>query len=385
MRGGVRLSTRDAKATPLDVATEALLAAPPRSSERIDLAVEVTMASDTNFFAAITENVSEGGVFVATEDLLPLGTRVSLSLSLPDGSPIAAEAIVRWCRPPADPEGPGMGLQFAVLSSQDAARIVRFTAQRPPMYWDPSPGPEPEGADAARVSRGLPREIALRYVPIIRSLAMRLARRLPPHVLIEDLVGAGFVGLVEAYSRYEPALRDRFDAYALVRIRGAMLDELRSVDPLPRSLRSFARRAREAIRLVESRLKRSPQDAEVAEALDMPLADYRSRMASLAARSGAYPGAGDHDPPDVLDVAGPDAVDAEEDLVQAEAMRALATAIEGLPPRLRQVVQLYYGDELTLRDIGGVLGVTEGRVSQLHAEAIQRVRDRALRRSRSST
>lgn len=352
---------------------EQLLSAPPRASERIDLSCEVTLTSDSNFFRGVTENVSEGGVFVATEGLLPPGTIVNIVVSLGQAEPIRTKAIVRWRRPATAPEGPGIGLQFVELARGDAVRIGRFAARRPPMYWDPPRESEPAASEAPP-SQGLPREIALRYVPIIRSLALRLARRLPPHILVDDLVGVGFVGLVEAYRHYDPMHRDRFDAFAQVRIRGAMLDELRALDPLSREDRRFARRVNDAVARLEVALGRGPEEHEIAEALGVPLDTFRSRTATMAkaARGDLNSAAG---------IADPFATAADDEVAKAEALKSIATAFEGLPPRLRQILDLYYGDELTLRDIGSVLGVTEGRVCQLHGEAIERLRAGALDRS----
>ena len=253
-----------------------------------------------------------------------------------------------------------MGLQFGVIAPEDAVRVHRFAAARPPMYWDPQDEPPPSG---------LPRDVALRYVPTIRSLAGRLARRLPPHIQVDDLVGVGFVGLVEAYRHYDPAHRDRFEAFAQIRIRGAMLDELRSLDPLTRRVRRFARKVHNEVARLEAVLGRSPEDAEIAEALGMGVDAFRRRRDSI-------------DPPRVTDLDSADLVDpstnAPDDVAaKAEALSRVAMAIEGLPPRLREVLELYYGEQLTLRDIGSVLGVTESRVSQLHTAAIERLRSGA--------
>lgn len=220
----------------------------------------------------------------------------------------------------------------------------------------------------------LPREIAVRFVPIIRHAAYRLARRLPSHVSIDDLVGAGFLGLVDAYRRYDASVSDHFDGYADVRIRGAMLDELRSYDPLSRGQRAFARRAAAALRALEAQLGRAPVDAEIAAALGLDIAAYREQAAK--AHTGptvSLQDATNEDEPR-LQIADATATAADERVENEQAKESLALAMEALPPRLRRILELYHGDELTLRDIGNILGVTESRICQLHAEAVKRLR-----------
>jgi RNA polymerase sigma factor FliA len=351
----------------LGVAAE-LLSAPARASERTDLAIEITLTSENNLFVGVTENLSEGGVFVACQDILPIGTTVEIRLSLPDGEPIRTKATVRWSRPLSAPEGPGMGLQFGALTSEDAVRVHRFAAERPPMYWDP--GDEGGGGASEAPPPGLPRDVALRFVPVIRALAHRLARRLPPHILVDDLVGVGFVGLVEAYRHYAAAHSDRFATFAHVRIRGAMLDELRSLDPLTRRLRRFARKLHNEVARLEGLLGRSPEDFEIAEALGMAVDTLRHSRDLIGT-----PHVTNLDC--TADLADPSA-DAPDDVAaKAEALSRVATAMDGLPPRLREVLELYYGEQLSLRDVGSVLGVTEARVCQLHKAAIERLRSGA--------
>jgi RNA polymerase sigma factor for flagellar operon FliA len=222
----------------------------------------------------------------------------------------------------------------------------------------------------------LPREIAVRYVPVIRQTALRLARRLPAHICVDDLIGAGFIGLVDAYRRYDPERCDRFDGYAEFRIRGAMLDELRSYDPLSRDLRALATRTAAATRSLEGRLGRAPTEAEVAAELGLELAAFQGYAARMAVGRTVSLDAPAEDGDLRMEIRDPSEEPADEQLLQAQAKRVLTMAVEALPPRLRQVLELYYGNQLTLRDIGGILGVTESRVCQLHAEAIRRLRAR---------
>jgi RNA polymerase sigma factor FliA len=220
----------------------------------------------------------------------------------------------------------------------------------------------------------LPREIAVRYGPIIRRAAHRMARRLPSHVCVDDLVGAGFVGLVKAYRQYDAARCDRFEPYAELRIRGAMLDELRSHDPLPRDLRAMLRKANMATRGLQTQLGRTPTDAEVAGQISLPLETYRHMRALTAFRSISIHVDANDDWEAPVEFDDPSAIPPDEELSKADLRRAVALAIEALPRRLRRVLELYYCDDLTMRDIGGLLGVTESRVCQLRAEAIKLLR-----------
>jgi RNA polymerase sigma factor for flagellar operon FliA len=230
----------------------------------------------------------------------------------------------------------------------------------------------------------LPPALALSFAPVVRQHALRIARRLPPHVSVEDLIGAGFMGLVDAYRRYEPARCDRFDAFAQHRIRGAMLDELRRHDVLTRELRGLANRIASTRRRLEVSLGRAVAEDELAEELAMPLETFRTHHARITSSPMlsldlAVPGCPALDPCD------PDEPGADVRLSTAQAKRTLDAAVGSLPARLRLVLEEYYVDGLTLRDIGERLGVTESRVCQLHADAIARLRAHYARRERTAT
>jgi RNA polymerase sigma factor for flagellar operon FliA len=247
---------------------------------------------------------------------------------------------------------------------------------RPSIYPSVRPGPRstlrPVKLPAAK--RQLPEDVAARFVPVIRQAALRVARRLPAHICVDDLVSAGFMGLVDAYRRYEPTRCDRFDAYAEVRIKGAILDELRSYDPLSRDLRALANRVAHATRELSNRTGHAPSDAEVAAELGMDLEAYRSAAARMAVGTpmslDASPG-GEDAPLEITDAVN---TAADDMLLQAQSRAVLGNALEALPPRLRNVLDLYYKEERTLREIGAMLGVTESRVCQLHGEAIRKLR-----------
>jgi RNA polymerase sigma factor for flagellar operon FliA len=243
------------------------------------------------------------------------------------------------------------------------------------MYWEDSPPLDKAG----HRNRQLPRQIAVTFLPLIRARALRLARRLPSHVLIDDLVAAGFVGLVDAYRNYREASGEPFEPYANARIQGAMLDELRSADPLSRPLRALAREIRKVTRRLEARLGRSPDDHEVASEIGWTVETLRTRTALIATGSAMAHTHDVHD--EALEIADPFGADVEGQLTSQKVTGAVQRAVEALPERLKSILEMRYGEELTLRDIGGILGVTESRVWQLHAEAIAQIRDSARMKS----
>jgi RNA polymerase sigma factor for flagellar operon FliA len=227
-------------------------------------------------------------------------------------------------------------------------------------------------ADAeARAQRSMDRAAYERFLPLVRRTAMRLARRVPATITVADLVGYGWVGLMEAYQRSATDMPDEeFQAYALYRVRGAMLDYLRSLDPATRDLRRASRRVAHAIRDLSQRLGREPEEEEIAQSLGITIRSYRDLLEKIAAAGMARL--------ELLDLDEVDVESAGETIDDAVSKRRLADAVaeamETLPPKLLQVLALYYQEGCTLRQIGAVLGVGESRVSQLHTEAIHRLR-----------
>lgn len=219
-------------------------------------------------------------------------------------------------------------------------------------------------------------QLARQYAPRIRAHASRIARRLPRHIQLGELVSAGFVGLLEACARYDASAGERFDAFADKRIRGAMLDELRERDTLSRELRRFARRRSAVAQQLANERGRAPDEAELAAALGLPLAEYRAQLARASAAAPCPVATSDDDAHEVVCVepsAGPEA------LAEAAQQRdRVWGAIGHLPERQRSVLQLRYDEGLTQREIATTLGVTEARVSQLHTEALARLRARVL-------
>lgn len=209
------------------------------------------------------------------------------------------------------------------------------------------------------------------YAPLVKRIAYHLLGRLPSSVQVEDLMQAGMIGLLEASRKFDFGKGASFETYAGIRIRGAMLDEVRKGDWAPRSVHRNTRMVSDAMRAVEARLGRDAKDHEVAAELDVSLEEY---YAILSDTAGSKLFSFD----DLLEAGAPaDVQGGEEPLsgLQDERFRAaLVEAIDGLPERERLLLSLYYDEELNLKEIGAVLGVSESRVSQLHSQCAARLR-----------
>ncbi|MFO0714209.1 MAG: sigma-70 family RNA polymerase sigma factor [Sandaracinus sp.] len=206
-------------------------------------------------------------------------------------------------------------------------------------------------------------------LPIVRRVAHGVARRIPSHVDIGDLMGAGTEGLLKAVSAYDPVRSDRFEPYAETRIRGAILDELRSIDAMTQHGRRRMAAVNKRTWELERALGRAPSDEEVAEALGIPVSDYLDLLATASHASGMTSGA--ECDPDLVAANGPDP---QSLCAEMEERRRLAEAIAKLPTRLQEVLGLYYQHECTQAEIGRMLGVTESRVCQLLSDATSRLR-----------
>lgn len=210
-----------------------------------------------------------------------------------------------------------------------------------------------------------------KYLPLVRRSAMRLARKVPAHITVADLVSYGWLGLVEAFQRADGTMNDEeFEAYASYRVRGAMLDFLRSLDPTTRSVRAISRNVTKAIAKLSQELGRAPEEGEIAKAMGVSVEAYRQLLTRVGEHGMARLELLDVDQMEVAD--GGDG--AEDLVVKKNLLDAVTESIETLPPRLQQILALYYQEECTMREIGAVLGVSEARVCQLHAEAIHRLR-----------
>ena len=235
---------------------------------------------------------------------------------------------------------------------------------------DSEPGPATSpGAEQERMM--------VEHLPIVRFLARRIHERLPQHVDMEDLVSAGVLGLMDAFTKFDPEKKVQFRSYAQFRIRGAILDSLRTLDWSPRDLRRKGRAVEEAIRLLTARFARAATESEVAAELHMPLAAYQQLLGELKGLDiGTLHMERSEDSGEEELAYIPNNPD-EDPLfrcLRGEMRQRLADAITELPERERLVMTLYYYEEMTMKEIGLTLGVVESRVSQIHASAVLHLR-----------
>ena len=216
------------------------------------------------------------------------------------------------------------------------------------------------------------------HAPLVKRLAHQMKAKLPPSVEVDDLIQAGMIGLLDAVNRYEETHGAQFETYAVQRIRGSMLDELRSSDWLPRSMRQNMRKIEIAMNTLQQKLGRAPLETEVAKQLKMSLAEYQDLLGESGGHQLVYY-EDFHDTTEgnehFLDRYCTDLSDNPlQSLLNAGFRDAVIRAIEALPDREKILMGLYYEQEMNLKEIGAVMGVSESRVSQLHSQAIARMR-----------
>jgi RNA polymerase sigma factor for flagellar operon FliA len=264
-----------------------------------------------------------------------------------------------------------MGMEsVATTGTPGAGRRGEAQAGYPPA----APGVGGPGAGGLNSEQ---ERILLEHLPIVRFLARRIHERLPQHVDIEDLVSAGVVGLMDAFSKFDPTKKVQFRSYAQFRIRGAILDSLRTLDWSPRELRRKGRAVEEAIRVLTQRMGRAPGEAEIAAELTVSLEEYQQLLGDL---KGLEIGTlhmernEDSGEEELAYVPGSPEEDPLFRCLRGELKDRLSEAISNLPDRERLVMTLYYYEEMTMREIGLALGVVESRVSQVHASAVVHLR-----------
>ena len=223
-------------------------------------------------------------------------------------------------------------------------------------------------------------EVIKRYSPMIKYVANRIAMRLPPHIEVDDLISVGVLGLMDAISKYDSSRGAKFKTYAEFRVRGAILDELRAMDWVPRSIRQKASNVDKVVQALQAKLSRSPEDEEVAKEMGLSLDQFHDTLnetksipifsledLGIAKESGEQQS--------LLDcLAGKADADPQTQIRLIELKEIIAKAIDALPEKERLMVSLYYYEELTMKEIGAVLEITESRVSQIHSKAVYRLR-----------
>jgi RNA polymerase sigma factor FliA len=226
-------------------------------------------------------------------------------------------------------------------------------------------------------------QLVLAYSPLVKFVAGRMSSGLPAHIEESDLISYGLLGLIGAIERFDPQREIKFETFAVSRIKGSIIDELRSLDWVPRSVRAKAREIESTQTKLEHELGRVPSDREVADALEMSIDDFQESLLQISNSTvvaldelwTVSDSSGDQI--SLLDtMKDPNAVDPARELGVSELKDRLANAISRLPEREKLVIALYYYENLTLREIGEVLGVTESRVSQLHTKAVLRLKSR---------
>ncbi len=223
-------------------------------------------------------------------------------------------------------------------------------------------------------------QVILEYSPMIKYVANRIALRLPSHIEVDDLISVGVMGLIDAIEKYDPTRGAKFKTYAEFRVRGSILDELRSLDWVPRSIRQKAANVDAVSHKLQARFGRPPEDEEVAAEMGVSLEQFFATLNETKSMPlisledlGIAKESGERQ--SLLEcLAGKSDVDPQTQLRLTELKSIIAKAIDSLPEKERLMISLYYYEELTMREIGEVLGITESRVSQIHSKAVFRLR-----------
>jgi RNA polymerase sigma factor for flagellar operon FliA len=218
---------------------------------------------------------------------------------------------------------------------------------------------------------------AVEFAPLVKKIAYQLAAKLPASVQVEDLMQAGMIGLLDAIGHFDATQGAQFETYASQRIRGAMLDELREIDWVPRSVRKNARGIESAMTSLQQSLGRAPTEQEIADCMQVSLAEYQTMLADAKGHQLLYYEDFHNDDGDPIELNLSDGRPNPFETIQDDGMRrALIEAIDELPEREKLMMAMYYQEDLNLKEIGAVLGVSESRVCQIHSQAVMRLRSK---------
>jgi RNA polymerase sigma factor FliA len=257
--------------------------------------------------------------------------------------------------------------QFDELSDDDATRPTEMPGSVQAIEFA-----EVKESDQARRDR-----LVLKHLPLARAIAVRVHENLPPHVDLDDLAHAGILGLIDAASKYKAHKKIPFSSYAKFRIKGAILDSLRQLDCATRDIRRRYKQMEAAARDLATELGRNPTEAEVADKLGVDVDRWREMMIDLRNTGliSASTRAGDQDELPAPEFPSKPESQPDNMCVREQLRSVLGLAVETLPERYQTVVNLYYKKEMTMREIGGVLGIHESRVSQIHTDALGKMQD----------
>jgi RNA polymerase sigma factor for flagellar operon FliA len=270
------------------------------------------------------------------------------------------------------------GLSKSGLFGKEQTVLAGGTASASGGAFTPFTGDGASDGSAGESEVATDRDLLLmEHLPTVRYLARRIHERLPQHVDLDDLISAGVVGLIDAFSKFDHNKKVQFKSYAQFRIRGAILDSLRTLDWSPRELRRKGRAVEEAIRSVTQRVGRAPSEYEIAGEMELSLTEYQQLLGDLkgleigSLHMERSEESGDEE---LAYVPGSPEEDPLFRCLKGEMKQRLADAIDELPEKERMVLTLYYYEELTMKEIGLTLGVVESRVSQIHSSAVLRLR-----------
>ncbi len=247
------------------------------------------------------------------------------------------------------------------MSSQSVLAIKKYKANGP-----------------NNLSQGEKDALVIEYAPTVKMVAYKIASRLPPSIMIDDLISAGVLGLMDALEKWDPTRETKLKTYAEFRIRGAILDELRAQDWVPRSVRDKTKLVERTIRKLEARLDRSPEELEIADEMGIPLEDFRNilleiRPVSVLSIDEAL--MSDNEKKSLLNLLEAAKINSPLFQLNHKAIKkVMSRAIEELPEKMRFILSLYYYEDLNFREIAEIMSVTESRISQLHANAVIRLR-----------